>query len=333
MAQARTPDSGIPLAAGRGSKSLSSDKKLEGGTSSKKLRPQSVPSLSSASSSDFTIPHFAVQRLRLDGLGAPFPVAEKILEERQQTTNVVDLCLSKECADSTIKTYESLIAQEVGQAEQALDTLLLPLDTEDKFLALFGWILKNNADIKWSRVRSLRSALIKYHARRGQPSILTEWSPKMTALWAGLSKSAKHDSKGKDPIDIGDVLRFFHRTATDTEPAMQRNRAMIAVSFFGVRRSAETRTFVMADVKRVANHDFTSLSNVKRMIKKGWAWFASFLTFKLSGPTFQPGSSRNGWKSGRFSNNRIVMRSHCLSQLRANPPQSEALCRQIHLGR
>ena len=215
-----------------------------------------MPASSSAAPAEFRIPQFEVQRLQLDGPGDPFPVAEEVQAERQQTMKAVNLCLRKENAESTIKAYESLIAQEVGQAQQALDTLLLPLDVEDKFLALFGWILKNNAEIKWSRIRSLRSALMKYHVRRGEPCILDEWSPKMAALWAGLSKTAKHDGKGKDPIDFGDVVRFLCRTSTDTEPAMQRNRAMIAVSFFGVRRSAETRNFVMADVKQVPNHDF-----------------------------------------------------------------------------
>ena len=70
----------------------------------------------------------------------------------------------------------------------------------------------------------------------------------MSALWTGLSKLASYESKGKEPIAFEAVCNYLHKTSKDPSPSTIRNRAMIITSFFGVRRSAEVRAFVMDDV-------------------------------------------------------------------------------------
>ena len=63
-----------------------------------------------------------------------------------------------------------------------------------------------------------------------------------------LSRSTCHETCGKDPIDFPEVAKFLFDTGEDPTPSIQRNRAMTVVSFFGVRRSAETRNFEVRDV-------------------------------------------------------------------------------------
>ena len=82
----------------------------------------------------------------------------------------------------------------------------------------------------------------------------------MAALWSGLSRLASHDGRGKEPIEFVDLMKFLHRTDSNTGPWMHRNRAMVVVCFFGVRRSAETLSFVLSDVTPMPNGDYQLLS-------------------------------------------------------------------------
>ena len=121
-----------------------------------------------ASSSQFEIPQFTIEKLQLDGPGESFPVGAEESQNRSQLLETINLCLSKQNSESTINSYEAIIKQEVGGIQVAFDIFLLPLDSEDKFLALFGWMYSINSEIKWSRIRSLKSVLIEHHVRRGE---------------------------------------------------------------------------------------------------------------------------------------------------------------------
>ena len=129
-------------------------------------------------------------------------VSDETHAARCKVFSTINECLGKQNSPSTISNYESILSKEVGDAEKYLATTLLLLDTEFKFLSLFAFVRYKNADLKWSRVRSLKSALAKYHSRKKLKSVLDEWTPPMAAMWAGLSRMANHDTKGNEPIDF-----------------------------------------------------------------------------------------------------------------------------------
>ena len=166
---------------------------------------------------------------------------DAIQHRRDEVKEKINQVLSMQNTSSTLRTYESLLKKEVGLAEDELQTSLLPLDSEQKFLALFGWLLTNEPLIKWTRVKALKAALTKYHSLNKQPCILGDWTQPMSAMWAGMSKMAVHSSSGKVAIPFKQVHEYLQQAGAS--PSMVRNRAMVAVSFFGVRRSAETRAF------------------------------------------------------------------------------------------
>ena len=127
-------------------------------------------------------------------------IDEQTTNIRVQVLNTVNICLAKQNAPSTIVSYEAILNKEVGYAQDKMDTVLLPLVTEEKFLALFGLLKLNNPDLKWSRVQALKAALKKWHSRRDLECVFDRWTPIMRALWTGLSRSARHAAKGEDPI-------------------------------------------------------------------------------------------------------------------------------------
>ncbi len=196
------------------------------------------------------IPKLSINELQFNDV---VTVDEEVANKTKAVLEFVNSCLGNQNTKTTILTYETLIRKEVMPAEVQLETTLLPLDSEDKFLTLFGWLLANNPDIRWSRVRALKTALVKHHSRNNLPCILESWSPKMSALWAGLSRAASHEIRGKEPIEFQVVIVYLAKTSKPTSPATIRNRAMVVVSFFGVRRSAETRAFNLEDVTHDPN--------------------------------------------------------------------------------
>jgi hypothetical protein len=217
-----------------------------------KKAPRNLPS----SSTSITIPQFSMGSIQWDPKEKDTPVDEQTTDIRNEVLNTVNSCLAKQNAPSTICSYEAVLNKEVGYAQTKLDTILLPLVTEEKFLALFGFLKTNYPDLKWSRVQALKSALKKWHSRHDLECVFEKWTPMMQALWTGLSRSAKHSVHGKDPIEFEAVMEYFSLTSDDENPATIRLRAMVAVGFFGVRRCAEILSFIMADVARCRNDDY-----------------------------------------------------------------------------
>ncbi len=70
-----------------------------------------------------------------------------------------------------------------------------------------------------------------------------------------MSRFANHETKGKEPIDIQDVPRFLSQEGASDDPSKVRSKAMVAVAFFGARRSAETRAFNMNDIYHRSSGD------------------------------------------------------------------------------
>ena len=187
--------------------------------------------------------------------GAPDSVDDIKEAVRQQ----VQACLSKDLAPSTMSSYQAVLNSTVKAAERDLDTRLLPLDEESKFLQLFGYMRVQDQTLHWSRVRTLRAAVQKWHATNAQPCVLDAWTPQMRAFWSGLSKSCVHTGPGKQPIDFDALVHYLDSTSSTSSDVMLRNRAMIIVGFFGIRRGAEVVGFKLADVN-TERPEFTELS-------------------------------------------------------------------------
>ena len=86
---------------------------------------------------EFAIPDFHISELALEDRNSD-RTDTAVLAERQLVTEAVNTCFQNQNTESTIQTYEAFIKQEVGQAQVALNAVLLPLDNEQKFLVLFG---------------------------------------------------------------------------------------------------------------------------------------------------------------------------------------------------
>ena len=244
--------------------------------SSISTRPPSVPPKKrkvdnepGQSSSSILIPNFQVADMKWDVGGDKVPIEDETALLRKQVLLTVNDCLTRQNAPSTIAAYESILNKEVGEAQVKLNTTLLPLDTEEKFLSLFGYLKVSNPELKWSRVRSLKSALVKYHIRNDVDCIFNNWTPLMQALWTGMSRSSVHTAKGKEPIEFAEVMQFFTSTPYEDAPAIIRLRAMVAVGFFGVRRCAEILSFKFSDAVTKENKDYHLLVRCQKNDQEG----------------------------------------------------------------
>ena len=114
--------------------------------------------------------------------------------------------MGQELAASTVHSYQQVLKQVVGDAEQGLDRQLLPLQSEDDALELFGHLRlvegSNGRTLRWSKVRTLKAALDKYHARLGVESPLTLWPTRFKAFWRGFAKDCVHSNVGKQPAQF-----------------------------------------------------------------------------------------------------------------------------------
>ena len=168
---------------------------------------------------------------------------------RDATHPAIAMCLQADLAASTIKTYESLISHEIGLASKNLNIDLLPMITEAQFSAFFGSLLVTHKDdLKWSKVRSLKAALVQWHKRRQQKCIFDAWAPTMVALWNGLARHSSYSTRGKDPISFDAITEDLERDRSGASAAAVRNTAMVAVAFFGLRRSTEVIAMKLKDV-------------------------------------------------------------------------------------
>ena len=152
---------------------------------------------------------------------------------REQAHHELALCLDKELAASTLTTYNALLENEVQVAERNYKTKLLPMSTEAQFFGLFAVMkARRGEDLHWSRVRGVRAAVAKWHARNEVPCVMDVWLPKMVAFWNGLSRNCRHDTVGKEPVKFHEVVEFLQKAAGDQQPAVIRAAAMASVSFF-----------------------------------------------------------------------------------------------------
>ena len=119
---------------------------------------------------------------------------------REAARSKAQQCLDHSLAPSTVSSYEAALRATIPEAEQALDKTSLPLQDENSLFELFGFLQVRDAEsLHWTRVRTLRAAIIKWHAIRGVTCIFDSCAERMRAYWTGLSKGCTHSSVGRSP--------------------------------------------------------------------------------------------------------------------------------------
>ena len=135
-------------------------------------------------------------------------------------------------APSTVATYDSVLHSEVDAISESMGVPLLPLETKEKFFSLFGGLLaRHGANLHWSRMRLLKSALLQHHARLGLNCVLRAWAFKMSGFWSDLARVCPRESIGKTPIGFPEVVKHLELHHKDLSLPVIRNTAMLAVGF------------------------------------------------------------------------------------------------------
>ena len=90
----------------------------------------------------------------------------------------ITTCLQNELAASTLTAYQAALWREVPASEQSAGYRLLPMDSEHKFLQMYGGMLaRYGQDLHWTKVRTVRAAILKWHERNGFSEVMVEWTP------------------------------------------------------------------------------------------------------------------------------------------------------------
>ena len=176
-----------------------------------------------------------------------------VLNVREEVRRQLSECLGQELAASTVHSYQQVLKQVVGEAELGLDKQLLPLQSEDDALELFGHLRlvegSHGRTLHWSKVRTLKAALDKYHARLGVDSPLSLWPSRFKAFWRGLAKDCVHSNVGKQPVPFDALMDYLQREVHEhAKEVAIRNAAAVVVGYFGVRRGAEIVNFEVTDI-------------------------------------------------------------------------------------
>jgi len=113
---------------------------------------------------------------------------------------------------------------------------------------------KHGAHLHCSRVRTLKVALVKWHARMSATCVFDAWTGKMGAFWTWLSEDFVHVLSGKIPIGLKDITQYLEKASRELDSALVvRNASMVSVAYYGVRRGAEVVAFTLADVVLLDN--------------------------------------------------------------------------------
>ena len=195
--------------------------------------------------------HIAPERVSLDLGPAAVPGSDADTERRRRET-IASECISAALADSTKRRYESVLRLSIGGSMVALDAALLPVDSDSKLMAIFA----DMVGTPWATICSNRAALKAWHVAEGLDAEFTaSWTDRAGRFWAGLKRKADHTNvRAKLPLS-SDLLRLFldSRLSAPTI-AGNRDAAIAAVCFFGVRRTSEALALSRADVTVLEGH-------------------------------------------------------------------------------
>lgn len=159
----------------------------------------------------------------------------------------IEGCLNEATATSTDKTYESAIRSVLSWFPIDSWHALLPCHTPGHGMVLFAPFRGR----KWGTIRVAKSALRAWHFCKG---FAKEWSyatehQDFHKFWKGLKTSADHTSSAKRALAIKEYKTLIDACQANHQTmAGARDKAWIAITFFGVRRISETAKLTIQDV-------------------------------------------------------------------------------------
>lgn len=116
---------------------------------------------------------------------------------RHMVLDNVDACPGSAWGQSTRCRYTTGVRVSIQSAEEQLGEFFLPMDTYDKFVAVFVRMKGQS----WATIRVSEAAIRAWHVACGEASIFdAAWSSQAALFWRGLKKFALHTSSAKVPI-------------------------------------------------------------------------------------------------------------------------------------
>jgi len=185
------------------------------------------------------------------------PVTEGEAAERARLSGIVEACIRGAWEPSTRSRYESALKVVVGSSEVALGMELLPLDNDQKLMALFARMDGS----PWATIGVNKAAVRAWHVERGLVSVFDgAWSELALRFWTGLKKRADHTRTGtKRPANVEELLSFQRARLAVGTLAGLRDAAAAGVAFYGIRRSSEVWQLARLDVNLDAERSISLL--------------------------------------------------------------------------
>ena len=184
-------------------------------------------------------------------IGFPSALTRVQSEARERAAGVIKLCLRATCEPSTVNRYNSVLQGAITETENAMGIDLLPCDSDIKLMLLFARF----DGAPWGSVSAAKCAVRAWHLERQLSSLFqSSWTERAFLFWKGLKKRADHTkSAAKRPVHHKELLDFQRARLDAGTIAGVRDAAIAAVSFYGIRRSAETLGLNVSDVAMVGD--------------------------------------------------------------------------------
>ena len=168
-------------------------------------------------------------------------------EERDRIEEKVKECVSRAHDKATLDRYASTLRVLVGGVERAVGSELLPMDNEDKLMALFGAM----TGLPWSTIQVNKAAIRHWHSIHGfDREYDAAWSERACLFWKGLKKTADHSRKyTKWPLSHEKLQAYQQHSLQKSSQVGIRDAAIVSICFYGARRISETLALSREDVK------------------------------------------------------------------------------------
>ena len=165
---------------------------------------------------------------------------------RECAAAIIKSCLHATWEPSTVARYNAVLHGVVADSEASLGVDLLPCDTDVKLMLLFTRF----DGAPWGTVSASKCAVRAWHLERGLSDVFQSvWSERALLFWKGLKKRADHSKQSaKRPVHHKELLGYQKARLSAGTVAGFRDAAIAAVSFYCIRRSAESLNLEVGDI-------------------------------------------------------------------------------------
>ena len=172
--------------------------------------------------------------------------SKPVATERARRQALAAECVDASLASSAKRTYESALNVTVRGAEKAVGAEFLPVDPDEKIMT----IISDMVGAPWGSIRLNLSALRAWRMARGMENVFeSAWAERAKAFWSGLKRLADHTvSAAKRPLSAEEFSIYIERRLSSPTIAGERDAAVAAICFFGVRRISEALALRRRDV-------------------------------------------------------------------------------------